>query len=105
MNMPRSFQLTVQHELEHPATDVVEAVIWELQRRQANAIALVEVEEQCAILTYSKIWAAARNLVLTGRIIPERQRSNRPMGPKWTTKYKVPTNIAPRLMENSAATV
>lgn len=97
---PSEFQITVQHEIEHPATDVVEAVIWLLQR-QLKAVSIIAVVEHCTLMDYHKARAAARNLVLTGRIEPVRERNERHFGPKWTTKYKVPTNIRPRLVENT----
>ena len=102
---PAEFQITVQHELEHPATDVVEAVAWKLVNcTSRKAVSCTDITDNCALLNYSRVHSAVRNLVASGRLTPLRERNERPMGPKWVTKYKVPTNLMPRLVENTVST-
>jgi hypothetical protein len=95
------FLITDQHEIEHPATDVVEAIVWKLCAKNGKAVSLTDIGDLCLILDYGKVHQATRNLVSTGRLIAApRQRNERPMGPKWVTKYKSVPSLTPRLLEN-----
>lgn len=100
---PDHFHINVQHELEHPATDVVEAIVWKICGKTGKSVSLTDIGMLCTLLDYGKVHQAIRNLVSTGRLLAEpRQRNERAMGPKRVTKYKSVHGLTPRLIENTS---
>jgi hypothetical protein len=95
------FQVTAQHELEHPATDVVEALLYVWEGEHQRAASLSDIADQCCLISYMAVHSALRNLVATGRIRAQQQRSSRAMGPKRVTKYSCVDSVLPRLISNT----
>jgi hypothetical protein len=91
-------------EEEHPATDVVEFVIYNLQKQAATGefkgASKADIADQCVSLSYDTIRTACGHLVSRGRITVKQVPNPRRLGPKNTTVYFLDPKSVPKLVNS-----
>jgi len=94
------FVLTGLHEQEHPATDVVEYLVWKLHSDgQIRGCTLTDLKQQCVFLEYEGIRKAVQKLIFQGRIQVRQGKNERAKGRKFVSRYFPGGIRKPRILQ------